>query len=454
MTDIDTATDFELTAAQKKKEEELLDRIGRARTKLMARLPFFGHLSLKLRPRLCRPDDQIQTAGVGPDGTLVFNEAFVAGLSDPELCFVLAHEVMHPALLYWDRMQGRQHDLWNIAHDYAINLIIQQMVDPSLKLLDDIRLDQKYKDLSAEEIYDDLLKDTVLVNIVQGGKPQGGKGGGKGGQKQPGGGRPGDSHKPGDKHDIFNDPLFGDAKEGLNDTEQGKRAQRGDKGAKTTQDNDWKISIVSAAQKHEADKGRGSMPLGLTRLIDELVNPKISWLERLSRWVGEHGKRCDYTYQRPSRRSESVGQYMPSMKKYGFTDVTVLMDTSGSISMDMLKQGVSEVQGVCEDLGISVRCMVVDAAVHHDVKVEDAWELLANLSGGGGSDFNPAFDLLVEEGYEGVVLAFTDGDIAVPADKPEQIKAVMWCIYEGCRNPAKWGELIEIPRDDKDSERN
>lgn len=436
--------------SQKEKEARLLDRIGKARTKLMARLPFFGHLSLKLRPRLAKPEDpNIQTAAVGPDGTLVFNEAFCEKLTDPELCFVLAHEVMHPALLYFDRMQGRMPDLWNIAHDYAINLIIKAMVDPSLKLLDNIRLDDKYKDWSAEEIYDDLLKDTVLVNIVQKAKEDGSGDGGQQQQRQKGKG----GGQPGDRYSIFNDPLFGDARDDLNDTEEGKRAARGDKGAQSSIHNDWKISIVAAAQKHEADKGRGSMPLGLVRMIDELVNPKINWLEKLSRWVGEHGKRIDYTYQRPSRRSESVGQYLPSMKKYGFADVTILMDTSGSISMDMLKQGVSEVQGVCEDLGIGVRCMVCDAAVHNDVRVEDAFELMANLSGGGGSDFRPAFDALIEEGYEGVVLAFTDGDIAVPADKPEQLKAVMWCIYEGTRVPAPWGEVVEIPKEESKSER-
>lgn len=439
------------------KEAHLLERIGKARTKLMARCPFFGHLSLKLRPRLTRVRDLIDTACVGPDGTLAFNPAFVDSLSDPELCFVLAHEVMHPALLYFDRMQGRLPELWNIAHDYAINLIIKQMAtDNSIKLPEHTRVDEKYKDWSAEEIYDDLLKDSQMVKLCttsdedgqdgqqgqqgQGqGQPQQGKGKGQGkGQGQPGrGGR------------KFKDPLHGDARRDLNDTNEGQRAQQGDKSAQTQQSNEWKISIVSAAQRHEHEKGRGNMPAGLLRLIDELVHPKVNWLERLSRWVGEYGRRIDFTRQRPGRRSEAVDTYLTSQKKYGFKDVVVMMDTSGSISMDMLKKGVSEVQGICEDLGLGVRALIIDAAVHDDVRVEDAFALMSKLSGGGGSDFNPGFQRLIEDQFEGVVVAFTDGDIAVPAEKPEQIAGVMWCIYEGCHAPARWGETIEIPKEEE-----
>lgn len=455
-------------------EAELNRRIGKARTKLMARCPFFGYLTLKLKPRICRSQDLVDRAAVGPDGTLVFNPVFLSKLSDAQLCFVLAHEVMHPALLYFDRLGDRLPDLWNIAHDYTINLIIKQMAtDNSIQLLDEIRLDEKYKDMSAEEVYEDLLKDAVLVRLCtttkedeeqgqqgnQPGQPQPGQGQGNQQQKQKGGKGQGQgkgqpqfgptSGKGGNKRDPFSDPLHGDARRDLNDSDQGKKAENGDKSAQTSQDNDWKLSIVAAAQRHEHEKGRGNMPAGLLRMIDELINPKIAWWEKLARWVGEHGKRIDYTYQKPSRRSESVGQYMPSQKKYGFKDVVIMMDTSGSIGQEQLKIGLSEVNGICEDIGIVVRCLIIDAAVHDDVEVEDAFQLMSKLAGGGGSDFNPGFDKLKEEGFEGIVIAFTDGDIGVPSEKPEHLAGVMWCVYEGCHAPAKWGECIEIPKEEE-----
>jgi len=419
-----------------KAADYVMDRISQQRTKLLGRLPFFGRLALKLRPRLALPHEGVTTAAVAQDGTLIADAEFCRGLSDPQLCFVVCHEVMHPAMLYFDRMQGRIPKLWNMAHDYAINLIIKHMADVNIELIPDCLCDEKYRDWSAEEVYDDLLKDAVLVSFAQGGD---GEGGGQGGL--PGGGR-------GRGNDPTKDPLFGDGRNDLADSPDGKKAAQGDKGAQNRLDTDWKISIVAAAQAHEQSKGRGSLPGGLRRLIDEITDPKVDWREQLSRWVGENGRLQDYTFGRPSRRSESVGQYLPSLKKYGFAPVTVMVDTSGSIGDRMLKEGLSEIHGVCEDLGIGVRAMIIDAALHADVEVEDVEELAEHLAGGGGSNFIPAFEKLQEEGYDGVVIAFTDGDICVPSTKPENLRSVLWCIYEGCHAPTEnYGETIQIPRE-------
>jgi predicted metal-dependent peptidase len=437
-----------------KAHKYVLDRISQSRTKLLGRLPFFGRLALKLRPRLATPYDGVDTAAVSLDGSMVVNPEFAKKLTDPQMCFVVAHEVMHPAMLYFDRMQGRIPRLWNMAHDYAINLIIKHMADVNIELLPDVLCDEKYRDWSAEEVYDDLLKDAVMVSFAQ---SQCGacNGTGKDGQGQPcqscggtGRGKGQGMGGRGQGNDPTKDPLNGDGREDLADSKDGKAAARGDRGAKNRLDIDWKISIVAAARAHEQQKGRGSLPGGLQRLIDEFTDPKVDWREQLSRWVGENGRKTDYTYSRPSRRSESVGQYMPSIKKYGYAPVTVMVDTSGSIGDRMLKEGLAEIQGVCEDLGIGVRAMIIDAALHEDVNVDDAYQLSEHLAGGGGSNFIPAFDKLQEEGYDGVVIAFTDGDICVPAVKPEHLRGILWCIYEGCHSPTEqYGETVKIPRE-------
>jgi predicted metal-dependent peptidase len=416
----------------------VLERVSQSRTKLLGRLPFFGRLALKLRPRLSREGEGVDTAAVAQDGTLIVNAEFARTLSDPQLCFVVCHEVLHPAMLYFDRMQGRIPKLWNMAHDYAINLIIKQMADVNIEVIADCLCDDKYRDWSAEEVYDDLLKDAVLVSFAQG-DGQGGQQGQPGGQGMPGKGKGNDPTK---------DPLNGDGRNDLADSDEGKKANGGDKGAKNRLDTDWKISIVAAAQAHESQKGRGSLPGGLQRLIDDITDPKVDWREQLQRWVGENGRLQDYTYGRPSRRSESLGQYMPSLKKYGVCSIAVMVDTSGSVGGRRLKEGLSEIQGVCEDLGIGVRAVICDAAVHDDVEVEDAYELSEHLSGGGGSNFNPAFEKLQRDGFDGVVIAFTDGDICVPSTKPENLRGVLWCIYDGCHAPTEqYGETIMIPRE-------
>jgi predicted metal-dependent peptidase len=56
--------------------------------------------------------------------TLFYNPSFVDTLNSATLVGVLAHEVMHPALQHHLRRSTRNPRRWNIACDYAINLLL------------------------------------------------------------------------------------------------------------------------------------------------------------------------------------------------------------------------------------------------------------------------------------------------------------------------------------------
>ena len=145
---------------------------------------------------------------------------------------------------------------------------------------------------------------------------------------------------------------------------------------------------------------------------------------------------------------------MPSYQHYGIDDVVVLWDTSGSMN-GRETAILSEIQAICEDLGLVLRVICVDTTIHtdtHDVK--EAIDMVGQIKGGGGSDFGPAFDLLDEEQYEGVVIAFTDGHIGVPQCQPHLLKAVLWCIAPsksgfGDVDPTRgaWGEVLLMEED-------
>jgi predicted metal-dependent peptidase len=87
--------------------------------------------------------------------TLYFNEGFMEKLSDDEILFVLAHEVMHMALEHGLRKQARNHMLWNIACDYALNLVLK---DSGFEIWKEALCDDIYKDMSADQIYDKLQR--------------------------------------------------------------------------------------------------------------------------------------------------------------------------------------------------------------------------------------------------------------------------------------------------------
>ena len=132
--------------------------------------------------------------------------------------------------------------------------------------------DKKFDGQAAEEIYDALLKE-ALKNKQQG----------KGGDGSmgvltgiPGGG----NHEIGD-----------DMRDDLAESKDGQDAGQGDAGAQRRLEEEWKVNILAAAQVQEQEKGKGSMPGGLAKIIEELREPRVDWKDVLSRWIGENGRR-------------------------------------------------------------------------------------------------------------------------------------------------------------------
>ena len=78
-----------------------------------------------------------------------YNPSFSAGLSDAELVGVMAHEIMHCAMLHPFRRNGRDGQEWNVACDYAINGLLKQS---GFTLPGDALLDSQYDGLSARKL--------------------------------------------------------------------------------------------------------------------------------------------------------------------------------------------------------------------------------------------------------------------------------------------------------------
>jgi predicted metal-dependent peptidase len=402
---------------------DTLQRVKDARVWLSARIPFLGYVATRLKPRLASPEDRIDTAGVAPDGTLVLSDDFVSKLTEPQLRFLIAHEVLHPAFGVFERREHRDRLTFNVAHDFVINAILMDFslsVGKGIEFIEGGCLDRQYDNMSAEEVYEKLLK--------QYGSGEGGSGGGIGGLLPVG-------------------SMGGDCRSDLSSTEEGRAAHRGDQSAQRDIDRGWQTAVEAGRQVHESQLGQGSLPARLAQILDEIKDPKVSWQTVLSEWLGENGCKADTTYQRPSRRSESAGEILPGVLKTGLPDVTILWDTSGSMH-GTAGEILSEVASITGELGLTVRLIICDAAVHADVEgLDKAEDFIPHISGGGGSDFSPAFDVLRGEGNTSVVVAFTDGYIGVPQTQPECLGGVLWVITDRGVRPAAWGQAIRLTSD-------
>lgn len=128
-------------------DTDILAKVTRARDRALALYPWFGALAMGLR---IKQDTRIPT--MATDGTsLFFNPMGCAALSEPNLMFIWAHEVMHCGLLHMYRKPSYLdwHE-WNVCTDLAINgeLIRLAVGDAPASILRDAR----YDGLSAEQI--------------------------------------------------------------------------------------------------------------------------------------------------------------------------------------------------------------------------------------------------------------------------------------------------------------
>jgi len=129
------------------------DKIATARMRLLMSEPFFASLLLQLR--VVDVSQRLEIKTMATDGKhLFYTDDYIRCLSEAELVFVLAHEVLHVALEHHLRCAKRNLRLWNIACDYAINL---QLLNADIgKMPQGALLDPAYENMAAEEIYQRL----------------------------------------------------------------------------------------------------------------------------------------------------------------------------------------------------------------------------------------------------------------------------------------------------------
>ena len=109
--DIDPA---ELEAMRK----EVLDKVIVARVGLLLRHPFFGNMATRLKIASC--DDWCPTAAT--DGRhLFYSVPFFAKMTNKEVEFVIAHEILHCVYDHMTRREDRDPQIHNIAADYIVN---------------------------------------------------------------------------------------------------------------------------------------------------------------------------------------------------------------------------------------------------------------------------------------------------------------------------------------------
>ena len=358
------------------------EKLITARVGLLLRASFFGNLATRLK--LVNADEWCPTAAT--DGrNFYYNSRFVNDLKPKEVEFLFGHEVLHCVYDHMNRRGDRDAQLWNIADDYCVNADLKKHRVGEFITTVPCLYEQKYEGMSAEEVYDILYENAEKIDIND------------------------LIDKLLDDHmdDDSEDGKSGDGKEG---DKSGNGRPKLSQAEKDQIKDEIKEAVLAAAA---ASDGAGNLPAGVKRLIQDMTAPKMNWRELL-RMQLESTIKSDYTWMRNSRRGWHMDAVMPGMQLDPMIDIAVSIDTSGSIDAKMLKDFLSEVQGIMDSFpAYRIHIVSFDTNTYNPQQFDS--ENLDSIcdyepKGGGGTDFDCVFEYFKENEIEPKRhIMFTDG---------------------------------------------
>lgn len=309
----------------------------------------------------------------------------VANLSEKEWRFVLAHEYLHAGLEHHKRCQGRDRYLWNIACDYVVNGWLHEMEIGDMPG-EGLLYDEELKGLSAETIYDRIVKEIrkyTKMNTFRGfgkGDIMGGAGPGFAGMGK----------------GVSLDEFFKNAlREGL----------------------DYQLSDSWGS------KSRGYLPAGLVEEIRALTMPPIPWEVELAKWFDEQFPPVEKhrSYARPSRRQGATPDiprpsYVIRDEDRDARTFGVVIDTSGSMSDKQIGMALGSVASYAAAKEVPLVRVVFCDAEATDAGYLSPEDLAGRVkvTGRGGTVLQPALDLyqkMKDFPKNGPILIITDGYI-------------------------------------------
>lgn len=328
------------------------------------------------------------------DGTNIFyNEEFTDNLTEQELDFVLCHECLHRVLLHHLRHGKRDHELWNIACDYAINYSLMesgltQMPKGGL-------LDKQFKGMKAEKIYDILSQQSENMPKPQ---PQ------SWGMVIP--------------------------QEGMSEDQIKQEIA--------------KVNAETVMAVNTA-KAIGKLPSSVKQIIKEMKRSQVDWLDVVVRHcVGDQPE--GYSYRRPNKRQWHINEVItPVSNKIGVGDLVIGIDSSGSVSDKELKYFLGELNALSNDIKPnSITVITCDAVIQNVTKYEygDVIEEI-KCNGRGGTCVMPVFDYIKDNDINvSSMIYFTDLGIF---DYPKQVDfPLLWVSTDIRQDEAPIGDTTYL----------
>ena len=388
----------------------------------------------------------VGTACVTTRCKISVDPVYIATLTDAEVEGLMAHELCHPLLRHFERSNGRDQRLWNIATDMAINAGLRAagITLPQGALYPVAGLESA----SAEEIYATLAKQAQEQAKQEQAKQdeQDDASEGQDGDDAEDGAE--DNASEGQDGDDAEDGAEDDAEEGEGSEGQGSEqdgeSDAGGEGTASgagegagsegrpapgqgcgvivdpteTADEDARKWRSVAYEAKELARAAGDKAYGALARIVEIPPSRVTWEQVLrgatAQAMGSHG-RDDVSFRRRNRRSPVIGAQLPGWRAQK-PRVGVLIDSSGSVDEAALTRAVAETAKISKATGAAVYLVVHSAHVQFAGwlgRNTTAAEVMSHVADRGGTRFEPAYEALRAAGHLDTVVHLTDG---IPCD--------------------------------------
>ncbi|AIS52670.1 von willebrand factor type A [Thermoanaerobacter kivui] len=206
---------------------------------------------------------------------------------------------------------------------------------------------------------------------------------------------------------------------------------------------------VATAIKAEASKDIGAVPAHLTRWAEEKLKPKINWRKELASVVRNAAATIsgmvDYSYSRPSRRQSTIQNVVLPFLRQPTPSVAVVVDTSGSMSDNMLSQALAEIDGILKSMGLreGIKYIACDYNVHVVDKITNIKQI--NLKGGGGTNMEKGIEAAAKlKPRPNICVVLTDGYTSWPDNPPPKMKIIIGLINNEDVEVPRWAKKVVI----------
>ena len=409
-------------------------RVMAARIVAQSRWPYLSTLLFNLK---IVESAEVATLAVDEGWRMYYSPEFVMAQTPEALATMVLHEALHCVNQHGPRFRAlaqpsERHVAWNSAGDVGINHVLDEANMPWGDFAP-----LRFSDLAKFEVKPEMATEKIYFTIVD----------------------YIDEHP--DEFQSQSD--CGSVMGGKARSYEIARNNSENPAIKSDQQDVIRDQVAQEILNHARIKGIGSLPGFLLRWAEDLLEPKIDWRKAFagafrSSLATVLGRR-DYVYTRPSRRQSAMrtGSHeiiLPSMRKPAPPAIAIVVDTSGSVSIDEIKMFLTEVDGIVKANGISSGVTVIpcDAEVGEIQKLRSRGAITTlRLHGGGGTDMGvgiAAAGLL--RPTPKIIVVFTDGYTGWPDALPKGVETMIVCLtaIECLETTPSWAKKIFIERDE------